>query len=71
MALIGATVANGGTEPRPYLVRQVVRNGSSASVSAAERRSHNPVSAESAANVTKMMIAVVDAGTGTRRGLRA
>lgn len=64
MALIGATVADGGTEPRPYLVRQVVRNGVAASVYASSALS-NPVSAEAAANVTKMMVAVVERGTGT------
>ncbi|MBV8149000.1 MAG: penicillin-binding protein 2, partial [Candidatus Eremiobacteraeota bacterium] len=58
MALIGATIANGGAEPRPYLVRQIVRDGSAASVYSSSTLV-NPVSAESAANVTKMMIAVV------------
>ena len=32
MALIGATIANGGDEPRPYVVRQVVRDGRAGSV---------------------------------------
>ncbi len=64
MGLIGATIANGGTEARPFVVRQVVRNGVPASVSSAVALA-SPVSAESAANVTKMMIAVVDRGTGT------
>ncbi|MGC1382120.1 MAG: penicillin-binding transpeptidase domain-containing protein [Candidatus Baltobacteraceae bacterium] len=64
MALIGATIANGGIEPRPYIVRQVVRDGVPASVSSAGMLA-NPVSAQTAANVTKMMIAVVQRGTGT------
>jgi penicillin-binding protein A len=64
MALIGATIANQGSEPRPYIVRQIVRNGTAASVSTASMLA-NPVSADSAANVTKMMIAVVRRGTGT------
>jgi peptidoglycan glycosyltransferase len=64
MGLIGATIANGGTEARPFVVRQVVRNGVPASVSSAVALA-SPVSAQSAANVTKMMIAVVDRGTGT------
>jgi penicillin-binding protein A len=64
MALIGATIANGGSEPRPYVVRQVVRNGLAASVYASSALS-NPVSAPVAANVTKMMVAVVERGTGT------
>ncbi len=64
MGLIGATVANGGVEPRPFIVRQVVRNGTPASVYSASSLS-NPVSPQAAANVTKMMIAVVERGTGT------
>ncbi|HEX4014299.1 MAG TPA: penicillin-binding protein 2 [Candidatus Cybelea sp.] len=64
MALIGATIANGGTEPRPYVVRQIVRDGVAASVSEPGTLA-NPVSSETAAKVTKMMIAVVERGTGT------
>ncbi|HEV3091241.1 MAG TPA: penicillin-binding protein 2 [Candidatus Cybelea sp.] len=64
MALIGATIANGGSEPRPYVVRQVVRDGVAASVSATGTLA-DPVSSDTAAKVTKMMIAVVERGTGT------
>jgi peptidoglycan glycosyltransferase len=64
MGLIGATVANGGAEPGPFIVRQVVRNGTPASVYSSSSLA-NPVSAQAAANVTKMMIAVVERGTGT------
>lgn len=64
MALIGATIANSGQEPRPYIVRQVVSGGIPASTSEATTLA-NPVSAETAANVSKMMLAVVQRGTGT------
>ena len=64
MALIGATIADGGVERRPFVVRQVVRDGTAASVSP-ESSLADPVSADVAANVTKMMIAVVERGTGT------
>jgi peptidoglycan glycosyltransferase len=64
MALIGATIANAGAEPRPYVVRQIVRDGAVASVYSSSTLG-NPVSADSAANVTKMMVAVVQRGTGT------
>lgn len=64
MALVGATIANAGAEPRPYIVRQIVRDGAVASVYSSSTLG-NPVSADSAANVTKMMIAVVQRGTGT------
>jgi penicillin-binding protein A len=64
MALLGATIANGGEEPRPYIVRQIVSDGIPASTSATATLA-NPVSADTAANVTKMMVAVVERGTGT------
>ena len=64
MALIGATIANAGQEPRPYIVRQVVRDGIPASISNATGLA-SPVSADTAAKVTQMMIAVVQRGTGT------
>lgn len=64
MALVAATIANGGTEPRPFVVRQVVHPlGYSSSLGAAALV--QPISADTAANVKKMMIAVVDHGTGT------
>jgi peptidoglycan glycosyltransferase len=64
MALIGSTIAGGGIEPRPFIVRQVVRDGVPASVFESSALS-NPVSAAVAANVTAMMVAVVERGTGT------
>jgi penicillin-binding protein A len=64
MALIGATIAAGGYEPRPYIVREVVSGGvSQSSFGAATLAS--PVSPDTAAKVTKMMVAVVQRGTGT------
>jgi peptidoglycan glycosyltransferase len=64
MALVAATIANGGAEPRPYVVRQIVRDGVAASVSESATLA-NPVSADTAAKVTQMMVAVVQRGTGT------
>jgi peptidoglycan glycosyltransferase len=64
MALLTSTVANAGTEPRPFIVRQVLRNGVPASVSSTGSLA-DPVSPQAAANVTTMMIAVVKRGTGT------
>ncbi|MBV8196534.1 MAG: penicillin-binding protein 2 [Candidatus Eremiobacteraeota bacterium] len=64
MALLAATIANAGLESRPYIVRRVVRNGITAS-SASAAMLANPVSAETAAKVTTMMVAVVQRGTGT------
>lgn len=64
MALIASTIANGGNMPRPYIVRQIVRDGTAASVTPSGNLA-SPVSADTAANVKKMMVAVVQRGTGT------
>jgi peptidoglycan glycosyltransferase len=64
MGLIAATIANAGAAPRPFVVRQIVRDGVPASIYSSGTLA-NPVSAESAAKVTQMMIAVVSRGTGT------
>lgn len=64
MALVTATIANNGTMPRPYIVRQIVRDGKVASVTPPGTL-ESPISSQTAAQVTKMMIAVVQRGTGT------
>ncbi|MGR4065574.1 MAG: peptidoglycan D,D-transpeptidase FtsI family protein [Vulcanimicrobiaceae bacterium] len=64
MALLGATIADDGNEPRPYIVRQIVRDGAIASVYPSEALA-TPISADTAAGVKKMMEAVVARGTGT------
>jgi peptidoglycan glycosyltransferase len=69
MVLIAATIANGGNEPRPYIVRQIRRGGTVASVTSTGTLA-TPISPESADAVKKMMIAVVQRGTGTTARLR-
>ncbi|HEY9085415.1 MAG TPA: penicillin-binding transpeptidase domain-containing protein [Candidatus Tyrphobacter sp.] len=64
MALIAATVANGGNEPRPFIVRQIVRGGIAAGAFPSGTLA-SPISADTADEVKKMMIAVVERGTGT------
>lgn len=64
MALLAATIADGGSEPRPYIVRQVTWPGAPGS-SYGPAELSTPVSADTAASVKKMMIAVVEHGTGT------
>ncbi|HKU68007.1 MAG TPA: penicillin-binding transpeptidase domain-containing protein [Candidatus Baltobacteraceae bacterium] len=64
MALVAATIADGGSEPRPYVVRQVVWPGGAAS-SYGPAELATPIAADTAQNVKKMMIAVVQHGTGT------
>jgi peptidoglycan glycosyltransferase len=64
MVLLAATIADDGNQPRPYLVRQIVRAGAISSVYPSGTLS-TPISADTAANVKKMMVAVVAYGTGT------
>jgi peptidoglycan glycosyltransferase len=64
MALIAATVANGGNEPRPFIVRQIVRGGVVVGAFSSGTLA-SPISADTADEVKKMMIAVVERGTGT------
>jgi len=64
MALVAATIANGGTEPRPYVVRRLEWPGGAASTFGAAALA-SPISADTAQNVKKMMVAVVEYGTGT------
>jgi peptidoglycan glycosyltransferase len=69
MALIAATVADNGSEPRPYVVRQVVWPASAGS-SYGPGTLATPISADTAADVKKMMVAVVERGTGTPAQIR-
>jgi peptidoglycan glycosyltransferase len=64
MVLLASTIANGGAEPRPYLVSRVRPPGGIAS-SYGSATLDEPITADTAANVKKMMIAVVERGTGT------
>jgi peptidoglycan glycosyltransferase len=64
MALIAATIANGGNEPRPYIVRQI-RRGATVVSDIPSGTLASPISADTAEQVTNMMVAVVERGTGT------
>ncbi|HTU70932.1 MAG TPA: penicillin-binding protein 2 [Candidatus Baltobacteraceae bacterium] len=64
MALLAATIANNGAMPRPYIVRQIVLDGRVRSVTPTSTLV-TPISPQTAADVKKMMIAVVQYGTGT------
>jgi penicillin-binding protein A len=69
MALVAATVAAGGTEPRPYLVRAVLAPDGRALRKTAPLPLATPISADTAAAVRSLMVAVVRAGTGTAAAL--
>jgi peptidoglycan glycosyltransferase len=69
MALVGATIASGGTEPRPYLVRFVrAKDGSERSFAPATPLA-NPIPGAIADEVRILMEAVVNHGTGTAAAL--
>lgn len=63
MALIAATIADNGSEPRPFIVRQVDLPHAQSSYAGATLAT--PITADTAAQVKKMMIAVIQRGTGT------
>lgn len=68
MALVAATIADGGVEPRPFLVREIRRPGGGVT-ELGPGTLGQPISAETAAEVTNMMIAVVQRGTGRSAAL--
>jgi peptidoglycan glycosyltransferase len=63
MALVTATVADGGRTPRPYVVRSIA--GSDTHLATAPEQIAAPISADTARQVRDLMIAVVKSGTGT------
>jgi peptidoglycan glycosyltransferase len=67
MALVAATIANGGRTPRPYLVRSIA--GSETSLATKPEQLAAPLSADTARAVRDLMIAVVAHGTGTAAAL--
>ena len=64
MALVAATIANGGIEPRPYIVRAIRRPTGTINSGGANQLAA-PISADTAAEVKNLMIQVVKRGTGT------
>ncbi|MBV8425399.1 MAG: penicillin-binding protein 2, partial [Candidatus Eremiobacteraeota bacterium] len=63
MALIGATIAAGGTMPRPILVREI--DASDHRVVTPREVLAQPIEPEVAGDVRNLMLAVVQRGTGT------
>jgi penicillin-binding protein A len=64
-AMIGATIANGGVEMKPYLVAQTQAPDASVLSRTKPQVLRRSVSPQVAAEVTKMMELVVASGTGT------
>ncbi|MFI7606940.1 peptidoglycan D,D-transpeptidase FtsI family protein [Micromonospora sp. NPDC049366] len=66
-ALIAASVANGGSQMRPYLVRQLLAPDRTTSYYTANPRElRKPISGQVASDLRDMMVSVVEKGTGTR-----
>ncbi|MGN9775011.1 peptidoglycan D,D-transpeptidase FtsI family protein [Micromonospora sp. H33] len=64
-ALIAATVANGGGQMRPYLVRQLLGPDRTTDYyTARPRELRRPVSGQVATDLREMMVSVVENGTG-------
>jgi peptidoglycan glycosyltransferase len=63
MALVTATIADGGRTPRPYVVRSIA--GADTTLATAPEQLAAPISADTAHEVRDLMIAVVKHGTGT------
>ncbi|GAC1441556.1 MAG: penicillin-binding protein 2 [Vulcanimicrobiaceae bacterium] len=68
MALVGATIASGGTTPAPYIVRALRRSGHDVVV-ASTRSLTSPITPQVAAQVRDLMVATVRRGTGTAAAL--
>ncbi len=65
MALVGSALANGGEEMTPRLVKEIRDPSGRVIKSVASRVWGRPVSEGTARDMTRMMIRVVEAGTGT------
>ena len=65
MLMVGATIANGGVVPRPYLVEKVIGHDGSTVQSARLGTLGRAIKPETASELTQMMVSVVQAGTGT------
>jgi peptidoglycan glycosyltransferase len=65
MALVAAAIANGGDVPRPRLVQEIRDPSGSVVEKPSPETLGEAVSADTAAEITRMMTAVVESGTGT------
>jgi penicillin-binding protein A len=65
MALVGAAIANGGVQMTPRLVKEIRDPSGRVIKSFGPEPWGRPISGNTAAQLTRMMISVVEAGTGT------
>ena len=65
MAMVAATVANGGVVPKPYIVQKIVSNDGSTVRTAKPSNLGRAIKPQTAQELNQMMVAVVQGGTGT------
>ena len=65
MALVAATIANGGVVPRPSLVQRIVGHDGSIVATTRLQTLGRAIKQQTAQELTQMMVSVVQAGTGT------
>jgi penicillin-binding protein A len=65
MALVAATIANGGAQPKPYLVQKIVAHDGSTVAKTTPQILGHPIKPQTAAELNQMMQLVVQSGTGT------
>jgi peptidoglycan glycosyltransferase len=65
MAMVSATVGNGGVVPKPYIVQKIVAPDGSTVRNAKPGNLGRAIKPQTAADLTTMMIAAVQGGTGT------
>jgi penicillin-binding protein A len=65
MAVVAATIANGGNVPRPRLVREIIDQSGRIVRTFEPEILRQAMSADVARVITQMMVSVVEAGTGT------
>lgn len=66
VAMIGATVANGGKMMKPYLVDKITASSGVSLGTTRPQQLYQPISAQTAAYLSDLMVGVVKRGTGTR-----
>jgi peptidoglycan glycosyltransferase len=64
MALVAATIADHGAEPKPYLVQKIVAPDGSTVAKTAPQRLGRPIKPRTATELNQMMQLVVQGGTG-------
>lgn len=70
IAMISATIANGGTLMKPNLIRNVQSANLSSLYAPSPQVFGNPVSADTAAKINKMMVAAVASGVSTNGAIK-